>query len=491
MNRRRSLWSQSADIPRRSRLAHDLEADAVVIGAGMAGTLIADRLHQRGLRTVMLEASRIGSGQTCGTTAKITSQHGLIYHGLIERFGREKAQHYARANQQAIRQYAEMIRERGIDCGFREAPAHLYSCINDTDLRREAEAAASLGIDARFVTRTELPFPVAGAVRFEGQAVFHPLQFLRAICEPLEVYEETPVLSVDGHTLLTPEATVRAEHIIFATHFPFINVPGWYFLRMHQERSYVLALDTPWRPEGTYYGVDPNGLSFRTADGLLLLGGENHRTGENSLGGRYDALRNRARALFPDCREMAHWSAQDCMTLDGLPYIGSFAASVPGWYVATGFGKWGMTTSMVAATLIADAIAGSAPDWAGVFSPSRFELSVSAQNLATETAQAFKGLAREFLLPPRAVLEKLPHGHGGIVDADGRKVGVYRDEHGRCHVIHPRCPHLGCQLEWNPDEKSWDCPCHGSRFSYDGSLIDNPSQENLTSQRHAPSPQPH
>ena len=476
---RTSLWNQTVDIPRRQRLDRDMEADAAVIGAGMAGVLIADRLRARGLQAVVLEARRIGSGQTGNTTAKITSQHGLIYHALIERFGRDRAQQYANANQQAIRQYAEIIRQRGIDCDFREAPAYLYSGIDARALRQEAEAAASLGIDARFVGETELPFPVAGAVRFEGQALFHPLKFLQAVSEPLTIYEDTPVLSVDGCELRTERYTIRAKHIIFACHYPFVNVPGWYFMRMHQERSYVLALESHWLPEGMYYGVDPQGLSLRAAEGLLLLGGESHRTGENSQGGRYETLLKRAESLLPGSREAARWSAQDCMTLDGLPYIGPFSASTPEWYVATGFGKWGMTSSMVAATLIADAIAGHAPDWADVFSPARFQLSASAKNLATDTAQAFKGLAREFLTLPQSALDDLPKGHGGIVEAEGRKAGVYKDEEGRCYVVNPRCPHLGCQLEWNPDEKSWDCPCHGSRFSYEGDLIDNPAQEHL------------
>ena len=475
-----SLWSRSTDIPRRKPLNRDMEVEAAVIGAGMAGVLIADRLARRGVKTVVLEAASIGSGQTRNTTAKITSQHGTIYAPLIDRLGREKAQQYADANRQAIGQYAEMIRDRHIDCGFREAPAYLYSGIDGQALRREAEAAASLGIEARFVTETELPFPVAGAVRFERQALFHPLRFLQAVSEGLDIYEDTPVISVKDHDILTERGTVRAGHVIFASHFPFINVPGWYFMRMHQERSHVLALQCDWQPEGMYYGVDPQGLSFRAAEGLLLMGGENHRTGENSQGGRYEALRQQARSLFPDSREAACWSAQDCMTLDGVPYIGRFSASTPDWSVATGFCKWGMTGSMVAATLIADAIAGHAPDWAEVFSPSRFELSASAKNLATDTAQAFKGLAREFLTLPQSVLEELPVGHGGIVEAEGHKAGVYKDEEGRCHVVNPRCPHLGCQLEWNPDEKSWDCPCHGSRFTFDGALLDNPAQENLT-----------
>ena len=479
MENHTSLWTQTVDIPRRQLLKGDLSADVAVIGAGMAGALIADRLRGHGIRAVVLEASRIGSGQTRNTTAKITSQHGMICRALIDRFGRELARQYASANEQAIREYAALIRERDMDCDFLELPAYLYSGMDAEALRQEAEAAASLGIEASFTREAGLPFPIAGAVRFDRQAQFHPLKFLNAVCEGLEIYEDSPVTSVREHEVTTPDGRVRADHIVFATHYPFINVPGWYFMRMHQERSYVLALECDWQPEGMYFGVDPGGASLRGAEGVVLLGGENHRAGENEQGGCYQALRDRAKALLPGCREVACWSAQDCMTLDGLPYIGPYAASMPSWHVATGFGKWGMTGSMVAAMLIADTIAGRAPAWAEVFSPSRFRPSVSAQQLAMETAQAFKGWAREFLTVPQTVLDELPAGHGGIVEVNGRKAGVYKEPDGTCHVINPRCPHLGCQLTWNPDELSWDCPCHGSRFFYDGTLLDNPAQENL------------
>ncbi len=479
MKRESSLWHETTHIAGRERLNGDLRADVAVIGAGLAGVLIADRLQSAGVRTVVLEARQIGSGQTGNTTAKITSQHDLIYDRLIQTLGRERARQYAEANQLAVEAYAAMVEEREIACAFRRAPAYLYAENDDAALLREAEAAVSLGIDARFVRDTELPFPVAGAVCFEGQACFHPLRFLEAVSEPLTIYGDTPALAVEDGVIRTPRGTVTADSVVFATHFPFVNVPGWYFMRMHQERSYVLALESGWTPEGMYYGVEQEGLSFRSAEGLLLLGGGNHRTGENSQGGRYQALEERAKTLFPGCGVKTRWSAQDCMTLDGVPYIGQYAESQPNWYVATGFGKWGMTSAMVSAMLIAGEITGNRPAWAEVFSPERFRLSASARNLATETAQAVKGLFREAVALPTATLAQLPRGHGGIVEAEGRKVGVYKDDAGYCHVVNPRCPHLGCQLEWNPDEKTWDCPCHGSRFSYDGALLDNPAQTDL------------
>lgn len=476
-----SLWRKTAPETPRPALRGHLRTQVAIIGAGLAGVLIADRLREYGIPSVLLEASRVGSGQTQNSTAKITSQHGMIYDALILNFGEEKARQYAQANEEAVRAYERIIRERNIDCGYREAPAYLYTQTNPEPMQREAEAAAKLGIPAHFQRKTELPFPVAGAVRFDHQACFHPLRFLQSVSDGLTIYEQSPVLSVEGKRLRLPNGEVEADAIVFACHFPFVNWPGAYFMRMHQERSYILALQSAWRPEGLYFGVDNGGLSFREAEGLLLVAGGNHRTGENSCGGRYEELLSRVHSILPDARETARWSAQDCITLDGVPYIGRFSSAASDWYVATGFAKWGISTSMVSALLIAGSIAGKEPEWAEVFSPSRFQLSASAKNLVTDTLQAFKGLSRSILAIPSETLQNLPNGHGGIVEADGGKAGVYKDEQGCCFVVEPRCPHLGCQLEWNPDEKSWDCPCHGSRFHYDGSLLDNPAQEDLPS----------
>lgn len=474
-----SIWRKTAPETPRPAFRGHLHTQVAIIGAGLAGVLIADHLRDFGIPSVLLEANCVGSGQTQNSTAKITSQHGMIYDALIRNFGEKKARQYATANEESVRAYGRMIRERNIDCGYREAPAYLYTRTSKEPMEREAEAAARMGISARFQKDTELPFPIAGAVCFDRQACFHPLRFVQAVSKGLTIYERSPVLSVNGNRLRLPGGEVEAEAIVFACHFPFVNWPGAYFMRMHQERSYVLALQSAWRPKGLYYGVDNGGLSFREAEGWLLAAGENHRTGENSGGGRYEKLLSRVRSILPDARETARWSAQDCIPLDGMPYIGRFSSAAPNWYVATGFAKWGMSSAMVSALLIAGSIAGREPEWAEAFSPARFRLSASARNLVTDTVQTFKGLSRTAFVIPDTTLQKLPNGHGGIVEADGEKAGVYKDEQGRCFVVEPRCPHLGCQLEWNPDEKSWDCPCHGSRFRYDGSLLDNPAQEGL------------
>lgn len=474
-----SIWSKTADLPEYQTLNGNLKTEAAVIGGGIAGMLTARLLKEAGVDAVVLKAGRIGSGQTKNTTAKITSQHGMIYHKFIVDFGKEKAAQYAAANEAAIGEYRRLIEQYQISCHFRNTFSCLYSVEDAEKMRLEAEAAKSLGIDASFITETELPFSVKGAVRFRGQACFHPLEFLKGISEGLTVFENSRVLSVKGKELRLETGTVTADHVIFASHYPFVNVPGYYFMRMHQERSYVLVLGGTGPMEGMYLGADGDQLSFRGEENLLLFGGGGHRTGENRTGGKYAFLRKKAKEFWPDCKEEAFWSAQDCITLDNVPYIGRFSEEEPDWYVATGFKKWGMASSMVSAMLIRDKIIGKENPNGEIFSPQRFTPGASARTFLEDSLHTVQGLSRRILAPPRASTEAVPKGHGGIVEYDGQKAGVYKDEDGNVYAVSAKCPHLGCQLEWNPDEKSWDCPCHGSRFDYRGNLMDNPAQENL------------
>ena len=445
-----SVWMNNIEIRRREALSGDREAPVVVIGAGLAGILTAYYLKQARIRAVVLEADRIGSGQTKNTTAKITSQHNLVYDRLIRTFGYRLAVHYARANEAAIGEYEKLIREKKIDCDFVRCPACLYSERGTELLKKETEAAKSLGIKASFGMDCELPFPVAGVTKFEGQARFHPLKFLARMAEEVEVYEQTKVLRVEDDKVETDRGSVKAKHIVFACHYPFVNVPGYYFARVYQERSYVAALKGAERPVGMYLGIDPGGLSFRACGDLLLLGGGSHRTGMNQGhrpggGCRYEMLRKKAEELYPGCREILCWSAQDCMTLDGLPYIGRFSTRMPNWYVATGFGKWGMTSSMVSAKILTALISGRDCPEADIFSPGRRFTVRAAKELAAHGAHTVAGLAKRLL----------PAGDGKIV---------------------PNCPHMGCRLAWNPEEGTYDCPCHGSRFDGEGHLIDGPAQ---------------
>ena len=475
-----SIWTKSYSIEKREPLQENIVTEIAVIGAGMAGVLIAYQLQKAGKKVVVVEANHIGSGQTKNTTAKITSQHDLLYHQLIKTKGEEKARQYAMANQQAIKEYRRIIEEEQISCDFEEKNSYVFSD-SITELEEEVKATTKLGLPASF-TDTDtysLPFSIKGAVKFEHQGQFHPLKFLHGIVKDLIIYENTFVQRVEEHTLITTRGTITADTIIFACHYPFVNFPGMYFTRMHQERSYVLALKNASQMNGMFIGEQDNHTySFRNYGDLLLFGGAGHRIGENSDGGNYEFLRKKAKEFYPTSYEVTHWSAQDCMTSDHVPFIGKYSNARPDWYVATGFKKWGMTTSMVASMILRDMICGIENPYAEVFSPQRFS-SEDMTGLMKEGGHALKGLSKRFFQIPEHIMKDLPLNHGGIIQHNDEKIGVYKDKDNNLYIIEPKCPHLGCQLEWNPEELSWDCPCHGSRFTYEGHLINGPAQEDL------------
>lgn len=479
-----SIWRQSMPMKQFSPLNGDRDTEVVVIGGGMAGILTAYFLTKRGVKCMVLEAGRIGGGATGNTTAKVTAQHGLVYADLLTDLGEERARQYADANMQAVERYRSVIREEKIACDFVDTSTILYATEDPAPLQREHRAAEKLGLPVRLTNQTELPFPVKGALELMEQAVFHPLQFMGKLAEHLEIYEGTQALEVEGNTVVTADGTVRAKDIVVATHFPFINAPGYYFLRMHQDRSYTIALQGVGRLSGAYLGIDGDALSLRSHGDLVLLCGSGHRAGENVSGGKYSDLLAAAERLWPGSREVARWSAQDCMPHDRIPLIGKYSAGTDHLYVATGFGKWGMTGSMVAAEALTKAITGEAevPD---VFRPQRNAVrpTSSLKALGKDGIEVAAGLLKEFFAVPNEELDAVPRGGWAEVEYQGETVGAYRDLAGEVHLVQTKCPHLGCHLTWNGDERSWDCPCHGSRFDYRGRRLDGPAQRDLEGER--------
>ena len=428
-----SLWQNNVVMPAFPKLDHDLKTDVLIVGGGMAGILCAHKLAMQGVDYALIEADRICCGVTRNTTAKLTSQHGLIYDELIHMHGKEAARRYWEANERAIKEYRRLA--KSVDCDFQSMDSYIYSRDDLQKLQKEKSALDSLGIPADFVQATQLPFPVAGAIRFADQAQFHPLKFASAIAKDLRIFEHTPAREFAGNVVTTDYGKISAKKIIVTTHFPLLNKHGAYFLKLYQQRSYVLALENAENLDGMYLDGAENGLSFRNHGDLLLLGGGGHRTGKQ--GGGWAELEAFARQYYPDAREVCRWATQDCMTLDGIPYIGRYGKRTPELYVATGFNKWGMTTSMVAAMILSDLVQGKENPYTYTFRTNRPILRKQLFINAVETTVN--------LLTPTG----------------------------------PRCPHLGCALKWNRQEHTWDCPCHGSRFDEDGTLLDNPATGNL------------
>lgn len=433
MKRHESLWNSTESLPQSEKLKRDIKTDVLVIGGGLCGLLTAYSLRKNGVDCVLVEKGRIMGGISGNTTAKITAQHGLIYHKLIKSIGEEKAKLYLKANLEAIGKYEELSEK--FSCDFERKDNYVYSTESREKLENEMKALRILGCKAEFERSLPIPVDSFGAVKFTSQAQFHPIKFAKGIMGELEIFENTFVRAVAGTKVRTDENEITANKIVVATHFPFINNHGAYFMKMYQHRSHVIALSDAAQYEGMYVDDRKDGMSFRNHGELLLVGGGDHKTGRK--GGNWAELRSFRNVYYPESREEFFWAAQDCMTIDGVPYIGQYSKNTPNMYVATGFNKWGMTGAMVAAQILTDMITGKETPYRELFLPGRSMLKPQLFLNGFETAV-------NFLTPTKK-----------------------------------RCPHLGCALKWNSAEHSWDCPCHGSRFSEKGELLDNPSNGDL------------
>lgn len=479
MSKRESVWESTAKINSHNSLSGDIECDVLVIGGGISGVLTAYFLSLKGINTVLVESSSVCSGQTKNTTAKITSQHGACYHQIENKFSTNVARIYANANEKAIYDFDKLIKELNIDCDFVRLPSYLYSTNSIDTINKEFEFTRRCSIDAVLTKKTQLPFKVKIALKYQNQAQFNPYPFISKLSEYISIFENTRVLKVDDNIAHCDNCKIKAQKIVFATHYPIINFPGLYFTRMHQSRSYVIALKNVPKYDAMYYCADKGGLSFRSFRDYLLLSGCSHRTGETKPGfNPYEYLYFKAREFYPDSRLCYQFSAQDCMTPDYLPYAGIYAHSKPNWYVLTGYSKWGMTNSMICAQLVTDLINGKKNQLVDVLSPSRFNLS-TVKPVLNEVGHAIKGLSKTALYFPQESATDMKPDSAKIVVYNGKRCGVYKTKDGEVYAVSACCPHLGCFLSFNDAEKTWDCPCHGSRFSYKGELIDSPAQTSL------------
>ena len=429
-----SIFLSSAKMPQFEGLREDTKADVVVIGGGIVGILTARLLCDAGYDVLLLEAERLCHGQTGNTTAKITVQHGFCYADIAKRYGNGGAAIFAEANRQALDRYRDMA--KGVDCSFETRDFYAYEKKDARALERELAVLDAIGLRASWELPQELPFPTVGAICVPGQAQFDPVRFLAAQLGGIRICEKTPVVGLFAGGAVTADGkSVQAKHTVVATHFPFLRWRGGYPFKMYQSRSYVLALENAPLPRGMWADGAGKGVSLRSFDGYLLLGGGTHRTGTG--GGGYGVLEEFAAARYPGAKIVMRFAAQDCMTLDGMPYIGAYAKGLQNVYVATGFGKWGMTSAMLSAMILTDMIRKKSNPYAAFFAPSR-------------------------QIPPLRFL---------------RETGAVLKHYLRPTV--PRCGHLGCALRYNKQEHSWDCPCHGSRFTPEGKLLDAPAVHDL------------
>jgi glycine/D-amino acid oxidase-like deaminating enzyme/nitrite reductase/ring-hydroxylating ferredoxin subunit len=488
-----SLWLDGDLAEPRPALQHDVSVDVAVLGGGIVGLTAAHALATQGARTALLEARRVGAGVSGHTTAKLSSLHGLTYADLRSGVGDDAAREYARANEAGISRVAELAQELEIDCDLRRKPNYTYteSDAERGKIEREVEAAAAVGLRATYTEDTDLPYPVAAAIRVSDQAEFHPYRYLRGLAAAAEregclIYEQTRATGLDGAEVRTAAGPrVRAERVIVATHIPFLD-RGLYFARTHPERSYAIAVEAAdGGLDGMYLSAGSPARSLRShpsAGGeLVIVAGESHRVGEGDEAERYLRLAAFARERFGAesvesvrCR----WSAQDNMPEDGLPFVGRLVPYSDRALVVTGLRKWGLAMGTTAAGVVAGRALGDDVSGTDAFRPERFHPRAAGRELVSHNAHSGLRFFADRVLR-RGTDQGLRPGEGRVVGRGVAQAAVYRDDDGVVHELSARCTHLGCIVSWNDAEKSWDCACHGSRFAALGDVIQGPATSPL------------
>ena len=547
-----SFWLDSIENKNKfNKLEKDISTDVCIVGAGIFGLTCGYYLTKQGYNIVLLEKEKDIASKTTGhTTAKITSQHNLIYKYLIDSLGESMAKKYLYANQDAIENIYQIINDENIDCDFVRQDSYVYT--NNLDelekIKLENKAVNSLGFKSEFVTSTPLPFNVLGALRFPNQAEFNPIKYAYGLAKCItsngssaidglvnagsvgsvsvenspggaslnlakgtgEIYTDTLVQNIkkenDEFITSCKDYVVRSKYVILASHYPFIDRLGYYFLKMYQSTSYVIAVDIGDKTfDGMYINSKQPTFSYRFANfsgscgkRLLLVGGADHKTGSKiDLSNAYSILEYEVRKYYPDCKVLYKWNTEDCITLDKIPYIGEFSHFMPNMYIGTGFNKWGMTSSNVAGNIIVDKILGRENEYENVFKATRLhpiKNNVELGNMIKETTNSF--VINKFKVPDADLdviednsvmsgskkagnFEEIKNDSGHVLKYNGQTIGIYKDNDGKIFAVNPICTHLGCLLSWNNLDKTWDCPCHGSRFDYKGHQLYNPAIRDL------------
>lgn len=487
-----SLWLENLKRKKYPKLEKKISVDVAIVGGGIAGINTAYLLKKQGYSVAIIEKGKIGHGITLCTTAKITYAHGLIYSYLLKKFSFKKAKQYVNANRFAIEKYDEIIKNEKIKCDFELRDFYLFTEKNENykKLKNEFSALRKLFIPVSFVEKISLPVQIRAAIKYENQAQFHPLKYLTALAEKIPgddsfIFENTKAVDIkeekNGFDVVTENGIVFAKYVVVATHFPFYD-PAYYFARMYPSRSYALTAQIKNSfPPSMFMNIDENGLTYRNyLEGkkeLVIFGGGGHKFGtENEVENYRKLEKNAEKNLFFKKTEF-YWSTHDNMSIDKVPYIGRISSKLNNIFVATGFGKWGMTTSMVAAMIISDMIEIGESRWQDIYNPSRFKPTASIKDFMKQSLN----VAEKLIIGRMKSGEKkfLGNNEGEIAQVNGKKIATYKDSQGEIHSFKPYCTHMGCLLHWNDAEKSWDCPCHGSRFDVDGKVINSPALKDL------------
>ena len=491
-----SLWQNSANNNSFKTLSKDIMTDVCIIGGGIFGLTCGYYLSKEGLKVTLIERNDLLQGVTGNTTAKITSQHNLIYKYLNDSLGSDMAKQYLNANQRAVYNIRDIVKNENINCDFEKQDSFVYTTdLNEIEkIKLENDVVNELGFKSEFTTKVKLPFSVLGAIKFPNQAQFNPVKYGLGLANKIlerggEIFTNSLVDNVEqkDNILLvsTKNNYIKSKYVILASHYPFINRLGYYFLKMYQSTSYVIGVDIKDEPfDGMYINTKSPVFSYRFAnDGqkrILLVGGADHKTGSKiNLSNAYEILEKEIKKYYPNAQVIYRWNTEDCISLDKIPYIGEFSNFIPNMYVGTGFNKWGMTSSNVAANIITDKILGRENEYEEVFKSTRLHPIKNNEEMGSMLKETVNSVLVNKFKVPALDLEKIKNNTGAVLEYDKQKLGVYKNSRGEIFAVKPICTHLGCLLSWNNIDKTWDCPCHGSRFDYMGKNIYNPAIKDL------------
>ena len=494
----KSLWleEKGEELKKFDTINSDKECDVCIIGGGITGLTSAYYLSELGLKVIIVEKDYIGQKASGNTTGKITFQHNLIYNYLINSYDKKYAKAYLEANKEAISNIKNIIDTQKIECDFEYQSNYVYTVNQSelTDINAEVKALNELDIDAEFVTNSELPLKIAGAVKIKNQAQFNIAKYMLGLTEAIlknnaQIFCKSTAYDFDktkdGYVTFVNDFKIKSKYIIVASHYPFKKISGFYFTKMYQSTSYVLGIDTHSKLfDGMYINPTEPIYSFRTATykdkRLLILVGADHKTGfAPELEDTYLRLENMAKKYYPKSEVLYRWNTRDCISLDKIPYIGALSSMMPNVYVATGFNKWGITSSNVAANIIKDKILQKENKYSFVFDSLRLKPVKNRDELKNMGAQVFKSFIVNRIKIPKEEVSKIENDNGAIINVDGENIGIYKDKEGKVFAVNPTCTHLGCLLTWNNLDKTWDCPCHGSRYDFKGVNIYDPAMSNL------------
>ncbi|MDC3412970.1 FAD-dependent oxidoreductase [Terrihalobacillus insolitus] len=489
-------WRDSVDIPTFPTLDKNIhDAEVGIVGGGITGITLAYLLVKQGIDVVLVDAGTLSNGVTGHTTAKITAQHGLIYDEFIQHFGLEKARMYYQANIEAMQLIKDIVSDHNIDCDLSKEDAYIYTNSDKyvNKISKEANAYDRIGIPRGFTDKLPFEIPVKSTLIMKNQAQFHPLKYLKVLINEIkdkaQIYENTTAVDIEygnKNNILTRNGNrIRCKYIVSASHFPFHEGQGFFSARMYPERSYIIGVKTDKKfPGGMYINAEEPTRSIRSTthngDQLWLVVGENHKTGQGEpTYNHYEALEQFAYQTFGLQEYLYRWSAQDLTTLDKVPYVGPLTKDQPDILVATGYRKWGMTNGTAAAKMLCDFITKDEHHYLDLFAPSRFHADPDVKQFMKINSDVAKHLVHGKLEYTNNTVDDVQKGEGKIIRINGKKIGVYRNLSGEVTMVDTTCTHLGCEVEWNQGDRTWDCPCHGSRYKPTGEIVEGPAKRPL------------